>query len=110
MVARTLIDRARRVAAKNEFVKIYRDAGQTEEEDKCLAQVRRMNRKLARPNGWQFVNPFAWAVHDMLAYAEMLLGGFSRIAGAFVVWRFAFVFWFIDKLSARVMAMASMVM
>ena len=70
----------------NEFVKIYRDAGQLEEQDKCLAQLRQMNRKLARPQGWQFVNPFAWAVHGVLAYAEMLLSDFWRVAFAFGCW------------------------
>lgn len=75
-----------KAAIYNELVKIYRDAGQMEEEDKCLVQLRAYNRKLERPRGWNFWNPLAWALHGILTYAEWLLADFGRILLMFSFW------------------------
>lgn len=70
----------------NELVKIYRDAGQVEEEDRCLAEFRALNRKLERPRGLNRANPFAWGMHAVLAYAEWMLVDLWRIIIAFSFW------------------------
>lgn len=83
-------------AIYNELVKVYREAGQMEEENKCLVKFRKFNRKLDRPRNvlsfqsrW---NPFAWAFHGVMAYAEFLLVSLPRITISFALWIAFFTF------------------
>lgn len=83
-----------RAGVINRLVLVYREAGQAEEMDECLAALRAVNRKMRRPKSW---NPVAWLAHGVLAYGEWLMTSFSRILTAIGAWLVVFL------LSARML-------
>lgn len=83
-----------RAGVINRLVLVYRDAGQAEEMDECLAALRSVNRRMRRPTSW---NPVAWLAHGVLIYGEWLMTSFSRILVAIGVWLGIFT------LSARIL-------
>jgi hypothetical protein len=80
-VHRVMLDA--RVVIMNRLAKAFREAGQFEEEQECLVQVRHLHRKLTAPRN---ANPAKWAVHWLLVYAEWLLESFNRFVAAIVAW------------------------
>lgn len=68
---------------------IFREAGQQEEEQECLIALRRLNRKMSRP---ERLDPLAWLAHWILSYGEWLLGSFSRILLFTILWIVALTF------------------
>lgn len=83
---------AAKVAILHNLVIIFNQSGRMEEEFKCLAMLRRFNRKLSRPKDF---NPLAWLAHGLLFYGEWLLESFPRliVLTAFWVLVFSVVVW-----------------
>jgi hypothetical protein len=78
-----------RAGIVNRLVLVYREAGQAEEMDECLAVLRSVNRKMRRPKSW---SPLAWLAHGVLAYGELLMTSFPRVLIAIGAWLAAFCF------------------
>lgn len=74
----------------NELVKIYSEAGQSEEQDACLAQFRWNNRRLELSQSMAEWSPVGIALNCVLFYAELLLVSLNRILFAFGLWVMAF--------------------
>jgi hypothetical protein len=77
-----------RATVVNRLVMAFRDAGQLEEEELCLVELRGLNRRMNRPST---PNPVAWFSHGVLAYGEWLLGSFGRLVVMTLLWLLAFV-------------------
>lgn len=67
----------------NRLALVFRGAGQLEEEQRCLVDFRKLNRKMSRPNT---LNPLLWTIHGTLAYGEWLMASFPRILLLTSVW------------------------
>ncbi len=79
---------AAKASILNSLVLVFNEAGRMEEEMKCLAALRRFNRKLSAPNN---LNPLSWIIHAMLSYGEWLLASFPRLTLLTAFWLTAFV-------------------
>ncbi|WP_146679217.1 hypothetical protein [Pirellula sp. SH-Sr6A] len=74
----------------NELVKIYSDAGQSEEQDACLAHFRWNNRRLELLQSMAQWSLIGIALNSVLFYAEVLLVSLNRILFAFGLWIIVF--------------------
>ena len=65
-----------------ELTLTFRNHGQFDEEQKCLARGRKLYRQL-----WRVRNrKWAWLFYPLRAYTEYLLGGIARFVAAILVW------------------------
>lgn len=66
---------------------VYAEAGQMEEEDRCLVEFRKLNRIMSRPDRWwKHLLIVPWIAQLILAYGEWLLSSFSWLLTMIVVW------------------------
>ena len=90
-VAKWSGSRRKAIDAKSTIIKemreVYSDAGQMEEEDRCLVEFRSLNRVMGRPSRWwEHVLVVPWISHGILAYGEWLLSGFSKLLVMIALW------------------------
>lgn len=64
----------------------FSEAGQMEEEERCLIELRSINRKMSRPKGWWWISPPHLLAHIVLSYGEWLLGSFARLIMMSAFW------------------------
>jgi len=64
----------------------FSEAGQLEEEERCLIKLRWLNRLMATPKGWRHLTVVHWVGWLVLAYGEWLLGSFARLITLTIAW------------------------
>jgi hypothetical protein len=81
------------VVILNRLAIVFRNAGQFDEEHKCLVALRSAHREREEPNS---LNPVAWTKHLVLSYIEWLLASAGNFVWAIVVWLVVLSFaWFL---------------
>ncbi len=85
---RVQAERDAKAAIVNRLNLVFSQMGKKEEENRCLVELRRLNRLMNRPRGWKQFTGLHWLGWGAGFYGELLLASFARLVTVTAVWIF----------------------